>query len=151
MGLFSQTKLYEAADKMSKINESRVFKLVLDKKLVRDLIIFMNTEDQFGRKHVDSKGEQLFNNFTNRTTYSLFNKKKGGKPYEIKDTGDYWKSFEVKITGDEIIIDSDPQKEDTNLFVMYTPEIEGLTDENKQRLIDLAKELYVAWLRKNMV
>lgn len=154
MGVWSNTALYEYAERVEKLKgkDNQIFRLVLDNKTVKDLIVFMNTADQLGRKHVDSQGEALFNNLTDRTTYSLFDKKgRGGKPYQLKDTGDFWRSFKAEIGNGEIIIKSDPLKDGTDLFEVFGEDIEGLTDENLERLIKLAHEFYVAWYIKNML
>lgn len=154
MGLFDKTAPFKYAEKLIALQgkENEIFKLALDNKTIRDLIVFMNTDDQFGKDHVDSLGKSLFNDLTGRTTYSLFDPKgRGGKPYTLSDTGTYWDSFKATIGKGFIVITSDPFKDDDNLLEIYGKEIEGLTEENLQALITLAHEFFIKWYRKNLL
>jgi hypothetical protein len=129
-----------------------IFKIVLDNKTIKDLIIFLNTSRQLGSKNVDSLGNALTNRFSGRTTYSLFDKKgRGGQPYKLFDTGDFWKTWEVEIDKGFISIKSDPRKGEDNLFEMFGAEIEGLTDDSLKILIKEAYELYVKWFEKQVL
>lgn len=151
--MFKDTVLYEYADRVTRLKgqENLVFQLVLDNRTIKDLIVFLNTEDQMGQDHVDSFGQQLFNRITRRTVYSPNDKKgRGGKPYDLFDTGQYWDSFTATVGQGVIIIKSDPRKGDDNLEEQYGA-LEGLTDENLQVLIKQAYEFFVEWYRKNLL
>lgn len=146
--MFKDTALYEYCERLLALKgrENEVFRLVLDNLTIRDLIVFLNTEDQMGKDHVDSLGQALFNRINERTTYSLFDKKRrGGKPYELRDTGDYWRSFEARIGNGIIVITSDPIKGSESIEDMFGDELEGLTDENLQVLIQQAHEFFIKW------
>ena len=148
--MFKETKIYQLAQSMKALRgrEKTIFKEVLDTKLVKELIVNLNTEQQLGEEHVDSLGNRLFNQFTNRTTYATSDPLgRGGQPYEVFQTGEYYDSFRVTITNGSIIIDSNPEKPDGNLFEMYNPDIEGLTESSKEALIELVRELYIKWIR----
>ncbi len=154
MALFLSTAMADYANRVIKLKgqQEKLFKLVLDNKTIKDLIIFLNTDDQFGQDHVDSLGQALFNNLTDRTTYSLFDEKgRGGKPYTLRDTGEFWDSFKVIVSNGLITIDADPFKDDDNLFDIYGQDIVGLTDENLQVLIDEALEHYITWYERNLL
>ena len=132
--------------------QDRIFKLVLDNKFTRDLIVFLNTDTQMGKQHVDSLGQELFNRLVDRTTYSLFDRKgRGGKPYKLFDTGEFWESFKVQVNAGEIIIDANPIKGADNLFDIYGTNIVGLTDESLQILINEALKQFIQWYEKNIL
>jgi len=143
--MFKDTALYTYATRLIafKGKENTVFKLALDNRTIKDLITFMNTSEQMGKQHVDSLGETLFNRIADRTTYSLFDRKKrGGKEYELRDTGNYWRSFKATVGNGFITIDSDPTE---GLIEQFGEQIEGLTDESLQELINKAHEYFVNW------
>lgn len=154
MTQFKDTALYEYAENLIALKgqENRVFQLALDNKTIRDMIVFMNTEDQMRRKHVDSLGQELFNRITQRTTYSFSDPLgRGGQPYEARRTGEYYASFKVKVGRGIIVIESNPFDGDKNIIEMYGEELEGLTQENLQKLIIKAHEFFIRWYRKNLL
>ena len=60
-------------------------------------------------------------------------RKRANTPYDLKDSGEYYKSHRVSVASNgDIILTAQPQKEDTNLFKEYGPGILKLTDENLQ-------------------
>ena len=149
--MFKKTILYNLAQKIVRLKgqEKQIFKEVLDNNIVKELIIELNTEKQLKQDHVDSLGQELFNSFTNRSTYAISDPLgRGGQPYEVYRTGDYYNSFKVFIRGGAIIIDSNPEKPTGSLFQMYNENIEGLTDESKNNLIVLIRELYINYVKK---
>lgn len=154
--MFKDTAPYEYCKRLIALKgqEKKVFKLVLDNRTIRDLIVFLNTDQQLGKEHVDAFGQRLFNRITRRTVYAdnADNKRRGraGKFYELLDTGEYWDSFRATIGEGEIIIVSNPLKGDDNLEQMYGA-IEGLTDENLQVLINQAYEFFIKWYRNYLL
>ena len=130
----------------------KVFKLVLDNRFIKELIIALNTDEQLGKEHVDSLNNQLFSNVTNRGTYSIFDKKgRGGKAYTLNDTGAFWDSWKVTVRSGNFTIDADPFKEETNLFDEYGIDILGLTEESLQVLINESLEKYINWFERNIL
>lgn len=155
MGSFLETPIGEYCQRVQKEfkgQDDRVFKLVLDNKTIKDLVKFLNTEKQLGQDHVDSLGNELYNQLTQRTFYADSDPLgRGGQPYEVKRTGEYWESFTIAVNAGNIVIVSNPFKRDANLFKTYTPDLEGLTDENLQILINEALNQYITWYRKNIL
>ncbi len=155
--MFENTPLYQYAERLQALkgNEDKVFQLALDSRTIKELIVFLNTEDQMGQQHVDSKGLYLFNRIAERTTYafSAKNKRKGraGKRYEIRDTEEYWRSFIVRIGYGVITIESDPDKPGGNIEEMFSPYLEGLTPENMEVLIKQALEFFIKWYREYLL
>ena len=131
---------------------NKLFKVVLDNKTITDLVKFLNTEKQMGQDHVDSLGNELFNVFTNRTYYSPNDPKgRGGQPYELQDTGEYWNSFKVLVREGRIVIESNPFKGLDNIEEAFGQNLEGLTDENLQLLINEALNQYIQWYEREIL
>jgi len=150
---FSATPVYSLVERIIQLSseENLIFKRVLDNKFIKDLIIHLQTEVQLGQQHVDSEGEELFNALTGRTTYSLFDEKgRGGEPYELFDTGEFWRSTTVTVLPGSILIKMNPIKDDDNLFEIYGPDVEGLTEENKDILTREALKLHIQYFRKEL-
>ncbi len=151
---FKDTEVYLYAQRLVALKgkDEQIFKLVLDNSFIKDLVVFLNTDEQLGKQHIDSAGNRLTNRFNDSTTYSLFDPQgRGGKEYRLFDTGEYWESFKVKIENMTIVIESDPIKEDNNLFEMFGAEIEGLTQESVEVLVNEAFKLYIKWYEDNLL
>lgn len=152
MALFVNTPLGEYAQRLSsrKGEEDKIFKLVLDNRVIRELIIFLNTDDQLGDERTDSLGRVLgFYSFA--TELITDGRKKAGEPFNLNDTGAFWDSWQVFIGEAVITIDANPNKGDTDLFEKYGIDILGLTEKNLRALIDVAFEQYINWYRRNVL
>jgi len=75
-------------------------------------------------------------------------KKKQGDPYNLFDTGAFFRSFVVIVGIDAIKIDANAQKGEDNLFKKFGNKIIGLTDENFTKLKELVKKSYISYARK---
>lgn len=77
--------------------------------------------------------------------------KKQGSTYTLLDTGEFFKSMVVKVLRDSFIVDGDGDKTNfigtTNLFQLYGDGIVGLTEYNKERLMEMLKENYIKYVR----
>lgn len=155
MGVWQDTEIAEYCKRVQKElkgQHNKVFKLVLDNKTIKDLVKFLNTRKQLGEEHVDSLGNELFNQLTQRTFYADSDPLgRGGQPYELRRTGDFWDSFTIAVGSGQIVIVSNPFKRNANLFEVYGPDIEGLTDDSLQDLINEALNQYIDWYRKNIL
>ena len=151
--MWSDSEVAEYAKRVIALGsqQDKMFKLALDNKTIKDLIIFLNTEDQLQASE-DSLGNALYNKFTQRGTYSLRDKKgRGGNTYTLKDTGEFYSSFVVAVQNGMITIDANPIKENDNLFETYGVDIVGLTDDNLQELIIEALEHFIRWYKTNIL
>lgn len=128
----------------------KVFKLVLDNRVIKELIIFLNTDDQLGEDGTDSLGASL-GVYSFATEVISGGKKKQGDPINLNDTEAFWNSWKVMVQSGNIIIDADPFKEDTNLFDEFGIDVLGLTDENLQILINESLEKYIRWYEDNIL
>ena len=128
--------------------EPRIFLEVMDKRRIKELIVFLNTEDQLLIEGVDTDGN-IIGTYSFATELITDGEKKAGEPFDLKDTGKFHESFRVDVTTGGITITSDPIKVDPvegtiNLFdKLDNHKIEGLTDENLQALIDFSREFFI--------
>lgn len=101
---------------------------------IRELIINLNQEQLYNLGE-DSEGKSL-------GTYApstVMIKQAQGVPTDritLRDTGDFYKSFTVNYLNNEIVLDADGQKDDTNLFTEYGEDILGLNELNMTIFID---------------
>ena len=73
-------------------------------------------------------------------------KKKQGEPYNLKDTGQFYRSMFVKVLKDSIIIDADFEKmEDQDWWSIG---ILGLTEENLDIYAELVKNNFILYARR---
>lgn len=155
--MFKDTPAYEYCQKLIALKgqENRVFRLALDNRTIKELIVFLNTDEQMGEQHVDALGQSLFNRISESTTYSLFqtkkNRSRAGQPYKLYEYGNYWDSFQA-IVGDGVItIDSNPMKGSDNIEDMFGEDLEGLTEESLKALIQQAYEFFIKWYREYLL
>lgn len=110
------------------------------------------TQDQLFEKGEDGLGRSLgeYSNFTKNfktTIAGQLGRSTRIKNITLRDTGDFHKSVKVKLTRQGILIDSQPQKEDTNLIDEFGEEILFVNDDNLNNFIrphlldDLKKDI----------
>ncbi len=115
----------------------RVF---LDKTLQNTIIVEYIQGDQLLTEHVDETGSPLRNKDNGRTTYSAATEmlsngaKLEGEPYNLFDSGEFYKSMVFLLGKDFFEIDADPIKGNDNLFTKFGEGIIGLTEESKAKL-----------------
>ena len=144
---FLSTSLADYCRNLIKIDAKKQFKDVLDNSFFKELIIYLNTDDQLGKDRIDSLGDHL-GVYSHRTEFLSGGEKKAGEFINLNDTGEFWESWRVEVKEFLIEIDADPIKEDTNLFSEYGIDVLGLTEENKEKLIDVARESFIKHYRK---
>ena len=115
----------------------RVF---LDKTLQNTIIVEYIQQDQLLDKGVDESGNPLRNKDNGRTTCSATTemlsdgRKREGEPYNLFDSGDFYKSMVFLLGKDFFEIDADPIKDNDNLFTKFGEGIIGLTEESRIKL-----------------
>lgn len=141
------------------IDEGQIWLRVVNNEDVKNFIISLNTDDQLFDKGIDSKGVSLKeiggNDFTDSgyspVTIEIKRSKggKGGKFTNITlyDTGDYYESHEVEVDETGFEIESDPIKEDTNLYEEWGEDIVGLTDESLTKFSRFLLQRYINYVR----
>lgn len=123
------------------LNPEEVWKRVfLDKTLQNTIIVEYIQQDQLLGEGVDETGNPLRNRDNGRTTYSAATEmlsngaKLEGDPYNLLDTGDFYRSMVFLLGKDFFEIDADPIKGNDNLFTKFGEGIIGLTEKSREKL-----------------
>jgi hypothetical protein len=129
----------------------RVF---LDKTLQNTIIVEYIQRDQLLNEGVDESGAPLRNKDNGRTTYSAATEmlsngaKIEGEPYNLFDSGDFYRSMVFLLGKDFFEIDADPIKGNDNLFTKFGEGIIGLTEESKAKLQEELLDRYDKEVRR---
>ena len=134
----------EIAEYLSRKEPSEMVNKAVSKKSIQKEIVKLNTVEQLG-KFKDSNGRDLADvgGEYSETTQEL--KNVGPRDVDLKDTGDYWKTFEVNpLSNGDYEIDSDPLKQDfdggIDLTERWGEDIEGLQPKNENKVNELIEE-----------
>ena len=73
-------------------------------------------------------------------------RKQEGDPYNLNDTGEFFRSMYIKVLSDSIVIDANYAKMEDKDW--WSINILGLTQENLQLYADMVKENYILYARK---
>lgn len=126
----------EIYKKTSRLTDEFLGKVFFSSKKVKALIISLNTDGQLFAQGVDSKNDKL-------PLYVQGSKfGKGGSPYDLKDTGDLYKTWVV--TFDEQgngIITANTLKNGFDIQKISSSHIVGLTDDSFQKLEPIALKI----------
>ena len=100
--------------------------------------------DQLFDEGIDSN-EDIIGYYSYWTELLSNGKKRRGEPYNLKDTGDFYRSMFIKVLKDSIIIDADYTKmEDQN---WWSIDILGLTEENIDNYAEMVKKNFIIYAR----
>lgn len=153
-----QSKLFKSARNAITLDEDQMFNSVLADKGLQDFILFMNKSQLFdGENSLGVSLKKIGGGYSFTTeflsqgrTFSFAGesktKKEGDSPF-LLDKRDYYNSYNLKLGDGFFVIDSDPQKEDTNLEDDFGKNLEGLQDENLQKLIDVIRKEFIKEVR----
>ena len=128
------SRLFELANKASRIDVWILLDKVLSSDETQDMIIELNKEQlTIGQ---DTTGGEVGQYFSDE--YATAKQAIGSKaPFGVVDlllTGDFYEGFDTTLTGDSVLVFSNDEKAD-DLEQKYGSEIYGLTEENLNRLI----------------
>lgn len=104
-------------------------------------ILDLIRDDQLMEKGVDETG-QIIGYYTRYTEELTNGRKRAGEPYNLFDTGDFYKSMVILLGTNYFEIDADPIKENANLFTKFGEGIIGLTEESLEKLRVETKRRY---------
>lgn len=104
-----------------------------DKNLQNKIIVEYIQQDQLFERGVDETG-QVIGTYSATTEMLTNGRKKEGDPYNLFDTGEFYKSMVILLGKDFFEVDADPIKENDNLFTKFGEGIIGLTEESKEKL-----------------
>ena len=99
----------------------------------REQIISWIQNDQLRDEGINKFGK-IIGLYSYETERISNGKKRAGDPYDLFDTGDFYKSFVVTVFINEIVLNANAQKGKDNLFDKFGSAIIGLTDENFTKL-----------------
>lgn len=117
---------------------------------VRKQILDWIRNDQLTAKGEDEDGD-IIGIYSRATELMSGGRKKEGDPFDLNDTGAFYRSLFVQPLSDGLIIDGDTAKmEDsfsqTNGYWWHEG-ILGLNDENLEKLAQLIREKYIEYAR----
>ena len=114
---------------------------VFSDKQFQTWILDLIRDDQLTEKGVDETGN-IIGYYTSYTEKITNGRKKAGEPYNLFDTGDFYKSMVILLGTNYFEIDADPIKENANLFTKFGEGIIGLTEESLEKLQVETKRRY---------
>lgn len=140
------TKVDELIQRVKRLSDSLAWFEAFDN-ATREQIISWIQNDQL-RDEGWNKFGKVIGIYSYETQRITDGKKIAGDPYDLFDTGEFFKSFVIRVFAQEIIIDANAQKGKDNLFDKFGNEIIGLTDENFRKLKEKVKISYIKYARK---
>jgi hypothetical protein len=112
---------------------------------LRELIVNLIRYNQLTEQGVNSEGD-IIGTYSYTTELLSEGRKKRGEPYDLNDTGDFFRSMYVQVLADSIVVNADYAKmEDQN---WWNINILNLTDENLEVYIEEIKANYVKEARR---
>lgn len=112
-------------------------------KVVREWI----QNDQLKDKGVDSSG-QIIGFYSLATEFFSDGRKREGDPYDLEDSGSFYRSMFVRVLRDAIVIEADSEKMEDQHW--WHKEILNLTDENLQKFISEVRINYIRYARRTL-
>lgn len=134
-GFFIMGDIGKTINKFLKLDFGKEVLKILNSKKVRDLVIYMQQQRLY-ETGKDSKGESL----GNYSPFTVIIKQSKGQRTDhitLRDTGEFYKSMTFHATSTELVFDADAQKDEDNLFDDFGIDILGLTESNREKLINL--------------
>jgi hypothetical protein len=153
---FSQTALGYRIRRLAAIKPNETFNIVLGNKVIKKEIIKMNTINQLYNEGIGSDGVKLSDVGGEYSLVTMSISKEKGRPkasrnrITLKDTGEFYRSFRVYVFSGVVRIQADTIKDGKDLQDDWGDNILGLTNENKQKLINIARQEYIKFIRKKL-
>ena len=112
---------------------------------VKEDILNLIREAQLMAEGVD-EDNQIIGTYSFMTELISGGRKQEGDPYNLNDTGEFFRSMYIKVLADSIVIDANYAKmEDQDWWSIG---ILGLTQENLDKYAEMVKENYILYARK---
>jgi hypothetical protein len=150
---FGQTPIGVLAQKVANLNDTKIWLLSANTPIIKKLITDLNTEDQLFDDNIDSTGVKLSaigGGYSNITLVASKTPKKGKFDINLRDTGEFYRSWKVTVDKTGILIQADTDKDGTDLQERWGDNIIGLTDENLGVVTEAIKENYIRVLRREI-
>ena len=140
--------------KMNRTQIQAVLVKILKQKATQKFIINLNTRVQLYQEGENSLGVKLSQVGGEYTSLTKSIKKRKGQPTNrvtLYDTGDFYGSFDVTAERNaDFVIDSDPMKGKHNLFERWGEDVEGLNEENMQKVLDYLEAKFWAAMYRGL-
>ena len=148
--MLKQTAIYDTLKKTRSLFDSWVWYEAFTP-AVKTMVLDLIRKDQLTEKGIDEDGD-IIGLYSRATELLSDGRKQEGDPFDLNDTGAFYRSMFITATSDSIIIDGDTEKMEesfsqTNGY-WWRNEILGLTDENLQKLANEIKNKYIETVRK---
>tara|TARA_R110000751_G_scaffold73709_2_gene149081 strand:+ start:3711 stop:4178 length:468 start_codon:yes stop_codon:yes gene_type:complete len=136
------------------LQPGKIWKKVFRKTYIQRFVIEKLIQDNQLQKSLTGLNQPIRDLQTGSTTYSLMTeimsggKKKAGDPYNLYDTGEFYKSMVFLLGNNFFEIDADPIKDNDNLFTKYGEQIIWLSENSKEKLRLRLRIEYETELRK---
>ena len=143
--MFKNTKAYQLAQTVSKLEEEIVWFSVVDKdEFSNQFVEWVQSQLQAGQ---DGNGNPM--GFYSRATEIITQgRKQEGDPYNLFDTGAFYNSMFVVAMADRLNFEADADKAGGNLYELYGNAITKLTDENFENLKLEVKNGYIKYIKR---
>ena len=115
---------------------------------VKDDIISFIQDDQLYEGIKADKNENYIGFYSYWTEVITNGEKRMGEPYNLKDTGAFYRSMLVKVLQDSIVIDGDYTKMEDQDW--WTLDILGLTKENLERYAEIIRQGFIDYARREL-
>jgi hypothetical protein len=112
---------------------------------LKTMIIKLIQDKQLIEKGVDSQGLQI-GTYSYWTEILSEGRKQEGDPYDLNDTGEFFRSMFVQVLRDGIVINADYAKMQNQDW--WDLNILNLTEENLSKYVEKIKENYIIYARK---
>ena len=112
---------------------------------VKEDVLNLIREAQLMAEGVDENNE-IIGTYSYMTELISGGRKQEGDPYNLNDTGEFFRSMYIKVLADSIIIDANYAKMEDQDW--WSIDILGLTQENLQLYAEMVKENYIKYARK---
>lgn len=146
-----QTRVGETLLKATKLSEAAAWFDAITPKIKRDIVNEYIQKDQLTRQGIDEDGT-ILGYYKPLTELLSQGRKKAGTPYNLNDSGAFYRSMFVTALNDGILIEGATEKmEGEKWWIENNLEAEkilGLTNENMEKLILQVRFNYLKYVAK---
>lgn len=140
--MLEETPLYQTLSRVAALASDDVAWLMSFDYALKTEITRLIKEDQLTKEGIDEAG-RVIGYYSFLTEIISKGKKQEGDPYNLNDTGSFYRSMFVSVFKDSFVIDAaSPTFTEMQQQDWYSDGILGLTDENLQRVIQEVGKRY---------
>jgi len=142
-----QTKVDDILKRVNLLSETIAWVKTFDSATKNDVLNWIK-EDQLRNKGVNKFGE-VIGYYKFATEVISLGRKRAGEPYDLYDSGDFYRSMFVTVTGESIVIDANSLSfSQMKTQRWYSDSILGLTDENFDKLKRVVQRSYIKYAKE---